>query len=107
MKRTLLAARSITNGRGAGSEHFEKVLERLGITNEVKSKTVRGEPGDTGIRVANGEAEIGVTLLQVLMPVAGSPTFASRPRPLARRPNGSVSSLGLTDKGRFDHGSIS
>jgi len=71
LKRTLLAARSITYGRGAGSEHFEKVLERLGIANEVKSKTVRGEPGDTGVRVANGEAEIGVTLLQVLMPVAG------------------------------------
>ena len=71
LKRTLLAARSITYGRGAGSEHFEKVLERLGISNDVKSKIVRGEPGDTGVRVANGEAEIGVTLLPVLIPVAG------------------------------------
>ena len=70
-KRTLLAAKSITYGRGVGSQHFEKVLERLGIANDVKSKIVRGEPGDTGIRVANGEAEIGVTLLPVLMPVAG------------------------------------
>jgi molybdate transport system substrate-binding protein len=71
LKRTLLAARSITYGRGAGSEHFEKVLERLGIASEVKPKIVRGEPGDTGVRVANGEAEIGVTLLSVLTPVAG------------------------------------
>jgi len=71
LKRTLLAARSITYGRGAGSEHFEKVLERLGIANDVKPKIVRGEPGDTGVRVANGEAEIGVTLLPVLVPVAG------------------------------------
>jgi molybdate transport system substrate-binding protein len=70
-KRTLLAARSITYGRGAGSEHFERVLDRLGIANEVKSKIVRGEPGDTGVRVARGEAEIGVTLLSVLAPVAG------------------------------------
>jgi molybdate transport system substrate-binding protein len=70
-KRTLLAAKSITYGRGEGSEHFEKVLERLGIVNEVKSKIVRGEPGDTGVRVANGQAEIGVTLLSVLVPVAG------------------------------------
>ena len=69
--RTLLAARSITYGRGAGSEHIEKVLDRLGIANEVKAKTVRGVAGDTGVRVANGEAEIGITLLQVLMPVAG------------------------------------
>ena len=70
-RRTLLAAKSITYGRGAGSEHMEKVIERLGIANEVKAKTIRGAPGDTGVRVANGEAEIGITLLQVLMPVAG------------------------------------
>lgn len=70
-RRTLLAARSITYGRGAGSEHIEKVLDRLGIANDVKAKTIRGAPGDTGVRVANGEAEIGITLLQVLMPVTG------------------------------------
>jgi molybdate transport system substrate-binding protein len=70
-RHTLLAAKSITYGRGAGSEHIEKVLERLGIANDVKAKTVRGTAGDTGVRVANGEAEIGVSLLQVLMPVAG------------------------------------
>ena len=70
-RHALLAARSITYGRGAGSEHIEKVLERLGIANEVKAKTIRGAPGDTGVRVANGEAEIGITLLQVLIPIAG------------------------------------
>jgi molybdate transport system substrate-binding protein len=70
-RRTLLAAKSITYGRGAGSEHIEKVLKRLGIANDIKAKTIRGAPGDTGVRVANGEAEIGITLLQVLMPVAG------------------------------------
>jgi molybdate transport system substrate-binding protein len=71
LKRTLLAARSITYGRGAGSEHIEKVLARLGIANDVKERTIRGKAGDTGVRVANGEAEIGISLLQVLMPVAG------------------------------------
>jgi molybdate transport system substrate-binding protein len=70
-RRALLAAKSITYGRGAGSEHIEKVLERLGIANDVKAKTIRGAPGDTGVRVANGDAEIGVTLLQVLLPVSG------------------------------------
>lgn len=70
-KRTLLAAKSITYGRGAGSEHIEKVLERLGIANEVKSKTIRGEPGDSGVRVAKGQAEIGISLLQVLMRADG------------------------------------
>lgn len=70
-RRTMLAAKSITYGRGAGSEHIEKVLYRLGIASDVKAKTIRGAPGDTGVRVANGEAEIGVSLLQILMPVAG------------------------------------
>lgn len=70
-RRALLAAKSITYGRGAGSEHIGKVLERLGIASEVEAKTVRGTAGDSGVRVANGEAEIGMSLLQVLMPVAG------------------------------------
>jgi molybdate transport system substrate-binding protein len=70
-KRALLAAKSITYGRGAGSEHIDKVLERLGIAKDVKAKTIRGTAGDTGVRVANGEAEIGMSLLQILLPVAG------------------------------------
>ena len=70
-KRALLAAGSITYGRGAGSEHIDKVLERLGIAEDVEARTIRGAPGDTGVRVANGEAEIGVSLLQILLPVAG------------------------------------
>jgi molybdate transport system substrate-binding protein len=71
LKRALLAAKSITYGRGAGSEHIEKVLARLGIANDVKAKTVRGQAGDSGVRVANGEAELGMSLLQVLIPVPG------------------------------------
>ena len=44
LKRTLLAAKSITYGNPAwnspGGSHFAKVLDRLGIANEMKSKTV-------------------------------------------------------------------
>jgi molybdate transport system substrate-binding protein len=70
-RRTLLAAKSIAYGIGAGSEHFEKVLDRLGISSDVKAKAIRGAGNYTGVQVANGEAEIGISLLQVLMPVAG------------------------------------
>jgi molybdate transport system substrate-binding protein len=70
-RRTLLAAKSVTYGRGAGSEHIEQVLERLGIAHDVEVKTIRGAAGDTGVRVASGDAEIGLSLLQVLMPVDG------------------------------------
>ena len=78
LKRTLLAAKSITYpnpaGGGLSGIHFAKVLDRLGIANEMKSKTIFGPPGGgatLGVLVANGEAEIGVHFFHELIPVAG------------------------------------
>jgi molybdate transport system substrate-binding protein len=76
LKRALLAAKSVTYGNpadgGASAIHFAKVLERLGIANEMKAKTIYAKAGgDAGVLVADGKAEIGVNQLQVLMPVAG------------------------------------
>ena len=48
LKRTLLAAKSISYvdpaSGGASGIHFAKVLDRLGIANEMKSKTVFPNP---------------------------------------------------------------
>jgi len=76
LKRTLLAAKSITYlnpaDGGASGIHFAKVLDRLGIANEMKSKTVFApKAGAVGVLVANGEAEIGVLQFQLLFSVAG------------------------------------
>jgi molybdate transport system substrate-binding protein len=76
LKRALLAAKSITYVNpaqgGPSSIHFAKVLERLGIANEMKSKTVLSKEGsDAGVLVANGEAEIGVQTFPNLISVAG------------------------------------
>jgi len=76
LKRTLLAARSITYSDpaagGASGNHFARVLGRLGIVNEMKPKTILARPGDeTGVLVANGQAELGVHQYQVLVSVAG------------------------------------
>ena len=78
LKRTLLAAKSISYvnpaSGGASGIHFAKVLDRLGIANEMKSKTVFPNPktpAEVGVLVANGEAEIGVNLIQELMPLPG------------------------------------
>ena len=78
LKRMLLAAKSISYvdpaSGGASGIHFAKVLDRLGIANEMKSKTVFPNPktpGEVGVLVANGEAEIGVHVIQELIPVAG------------------------------------
>ena len=78
LKRTLLAAKSISYvnpaSGGASGIHFAKVLDRLGIANEMKSKTAFPDlktPAEVGVLVANGEAEIGVHIIQELIPVAG------------------------------------
>jgi molybdate transport system substrate-binding protein len=78
LKRTLLAAKSISYvdpaSGGASGIHFAKVLDRLGIASEMKSKTVFPDPktpAEVGVVVAKGEAEIGVHIIQELMPVAG------------------------------------
>ena len=78
LKRALLAAKSISYvdpaSGGASGIHFAKVLDRLEIANEMKSKTVFPNPkapAEVGVVVANGEAEIGVHIIQELIPVAG------------------------------------
>ena len=76
LKRTLLAAKSITYPNpasgGPSGIHFAKVLDRLGIANEMQAKTVFPKtpvPGAIEEMVANGAAEIGVAPFN--MPVAG------------------------------------
>ncbi len=78
LKRTLLAAKSISYvdpaSGGASGIHFTKVLDRLGIANEMKSKTVFPNPkapAEVGALVANGEAEIGVHIIVELISVSG------------------------------------
>src|SRR5437899_1151813 len=78
LKRTLLAAKSISYvdpaSGGASGIHFAKVLDRLGIANEMQSKTVFPNPktpAEVGALVANGEAEIGVHIIVELISVAG------------------------------------
>jgi molybdate transport system substrate-binding protein len=78
LKRTLLAAKSIAYvdpaSGGASGIHFAKVLDRLGIAHEMHAKTVFPNPqtpAEVGVLVANGEAELGVHVIQELMAVAG------------------------------------
>jgi molybdate transport system substrate-binding protein len=76
LKRTLLTAKSITylnpaDGAASGI-HFAKVIDRLGIASEMKSKTIFApSTGAVGVLVANGEAEIGVLQYQLLFSVPG------------------------------------
>jgi molybdate transport system substrate-binding protein len=71
LKHALLEAKSVTYldpaGGGTSGVHFVKVLDRLGIADEMKSKTVlHANARAAGILIANGQAGIGVNLIQEL-----------------------------------------
>lgn len=74
-KGALLAAKSITYGNpasgSASGAYFVKVLDRLGIAGEMKSKTVFPKGGGAEALVANGEAEMVVNHLVQLVRFAG------------------------------------
>ena len=64
LKQTLLSAKSIAYGnpdRTRGGAHFASVLQRLGIADAVKAKTLLSNGGAASSKaVARGEAELGV-----------------------------------------------
>ena len=72
-KRALLAARSIAYSKtGFSGVSTAKAIERLGIAEELKSKTKLVEGVPVAKIVADGEAEIGMQQINVLLPVAGA-----------------------------------
>jgi molybdate transport system substrate-binding protein len=60
-KRTLLSVKSVTTTpEGATGEHFFKLLDRLGIADQVKGKIKPNAPERVVPAVANGEAELAI-----------------------------------------------
>jgi molybdate transport system substrate-binding protein len=73
MKRTLLNAKSVTYAEDGASRPFvEKMEERLGITNELKAKTTLTHGSGTATaNVADGKADLVLTLASEILPVHG------------------------------------
>lgn len=71
-KRALLDARSITYTQsGASGMHFARVIERLGIAQQVKAKA-RTQPGGlVGEVLVRGEAEMAIQQIPELLAVPG------------------------------------
>jgi molybdate transport system substrate-binding protein len=65
LKRALLSAKSISfNPSGASAAHNYEMFEHLGITQNVKSKLMLdAEPGRPQMNVADGKAELVITLI--------------------------------------------
>ena len=73
LKKTLLAAQSIAyTGTGASGIYFLKVVNQLGIGEEVKAKAISPPGGHIAKLVAAGDAQLGVQMKSELMGVPGS-----------------------------------
>ena len=72
-KRTLLNAKSVTYiAEGATGTLLAKMLDRLGIAEQMKAKTkLQQVPEGIGQAVADGESELGFATSNILLSVAG------------------------------------
>jgi molybdate transport system substrate-binding protein len=71
----LLSAKSVAyiDPRAGGSSgiYFDKLLDRLGVGEEVRAKAKLKQGGYVAELVANGEAEVGVHQISEILPVKG------------------------------------
>jgi molybdate transport system substrate-binding protein len=71
-KRAMLNAKSIAYSRGGSGNLTHKVMETLGIVDQIKDKTTRTEGVPLAELVARGEVEIGMHQINVILPVRGA-----------------------------------
>jgi molybdate transport system substrate-binding protein len=87
LKRTLLAAKSIVYADpakgGVSGIVFARALERLGIADAMKAKTILVPGAQAPELVAKGEAELGVAQGSEIVPVTGAQLIGPLPGDLA------------------------
>jgi molybdate transport system substrate-binding protein len=75
-KRTLLAAKSVAyidpKSGGSSGIYVERLLQQLGIADQVNAKAVLVHGGAVADHIADGEAEIGIHQISEILPVAGT-----------------------------------
>jgi molybdate transport system substrate-binding protein len=87
-KASLLAAKSIVYADpakgGASGVHFASVLDRLGIAEQMKPKTILVPGAQAADVVAKGDAELGVAQASEIVPVAGAQLVGPLPAEYGR-----------------------
>src|SRR6185503_10792971 len=81
-KRTLLGAGSVVYSLGGSGLVAARAIEKLGIAEQMKSRTVRSEGGPAAGYVARGEAEMAIQQLNVSKPVVGTDYVGNLPEGL-------------------------
>lgn len=71
VKQAVLDAKSITYTRGGSGVHFESLLTRWGILDQVKPKVKQVSGGEAIPAVAKGEIELGVDVVPQIISVSG------------------------------------
>ena len=73
LKRAFLTAKSVVRSTdGTSGQHFETLLTRFGIADEMRDKIIMGPSGRVAELVARGEAEMAIQQIPELIPVEGA-----------------------------------
>jgi len=78
-KAALLAAKSIGYSRGCSGTHIAEGIEQLGLTEQLKAKTIRTTAGPVTDYLARGDFEIGIQQTNIMVGVAGTDFVAPLP----------------------------
>lgn len=86
-KASLLAARSVAFSDpavgGSAAVHLPAVFERLGLTAAIKDKGMpQKSGGEVARRLAEGAAEVGMTMIAEMVPIKGTQVVGPLPAPL-------------------------
>jgi molybdate transport system substrate-binding protein len=86
-KRTLLSAKSIVYADpakgGLSGVYFARVLDRLGLTEQLRTKTILVPGAQAAEVVAKGDAELGVAQGSEIVPVSGAQLVGPLPGEIA------------------------
>ena len=85
LKAALLAAKTVGYSQGSSGQHFQTVIQKLGIADAIKAKAVVVQGRPVGAAIASGEAEIGVQQVAELRPVAGVDVIGELPPALQKQ----------------------
>jgi molybdate transport system substrate-binding protein len=86
-KAALLAAKSIGYSRGCSGTNAAEGIEKLGLTEQLKAKTVRTDGGPVVEYLAKGDFEIGIQQTNIMVGAPGTdyvgvpPGFLNKPCP--------------------------
>src|SRR5262249_4513039 len=85
-KSTLIAAKSVAFSQGPTGVHMATVVQRLGLADQLKPKTIMTNSGIGAVSkaVANGDAELGIHGTYELLSIAGIDFVGSIPADLQK-----------------------